>query len=112
MDIKTKVLKIFLNIIPVILMIAIIPIFTNDYLLTAIYVVIIAISLMFKYEKKDYLFLILGFLIMIISEYFFVSTGVETFTRNSLFGIMPLWLPFLWAYAFVIIKRAVIILND
>jgi hypothetical protein len=48
---------------------------------------------------------------MFASEYFFISTGVETFARNSLFGLMPLWLPFLWAYAFVVIKRAVIILS-
>ncbi len=48
---------------------------------------------------------------MIISEYLFIKTGVETFTRNSLFGLMPLWLPFLWAYAFVVIKRAIKILD-
>ena len=48
---------------------------------------------------------------MIIAEYFFVSTGAETFLRKSLFGIMPLWLPFIWAYAFVAMKRAINILN-
>jgi hypothetical protein len=49
---------------------------------------------------------------MIFFEYLFISTGVETFNRNSLFGIMPLWLPLLWAYAFVAIKRSVILLNS
>lgn len=48
---------------------------------------------------------------MIISEFFFVSTGVETFVRNTLFGIMPIWLPFLWGYGFVDIKRAIQILD-
>ena len=49
---------------------------------------------------------------MILSEAFFISTGVETFTRTSLLGIMPLWLPVLWGYAFVAIKRAILILDQ
>jgi len=36
---------------------------------------------------------------------------VETFVRNSLFGLMPLWLPFLWGYGFVAIKRGIKILE-
>ncbi len=111
MNIKDKILRIILNTIPIILMIIIIPIFKNDYILTGIYIGIITISLLIKYSKNDYLFLIFGFIIMIISEYFFISTGVETFNRNSPFGIMPIWLPFLWAYAFVAMKRAIIILD-
>ena len=93
-------------------MIALISFIKNDYYLTAIYFAIIVLSLIIHYEKKDYIFLILGFVIMIISEFFFIKTGVETFNRNSLFGIMPLWLPFLWSYAFVAIKRVINILDD
>jgi len=63
-------------------------------------------------SKNDFLVMIFGFVIMIVSEYIFISTGVETFNRNSLFGIMPLWLPFLWSYGFVAIKRSVEILNS
>ncbi len=48
---------------------------------------------------------------MIASEYVFCSTGVETFVRNSLFGLMPIWLPFLWGYGFIAIKRSVLILD-
>lgn len=108
---QNKALKIFINIIPVILMIGLIPVIRNDYWLTAVYVLIIAISFFIKYEKKEYIFLLFGFFTMIISEYFFVSTGVETFNRNSLFGLMPIWLPSLWGYGFVVIKRAINILN-
>ncbi len=111
MKLKDKILKIFLNTIPVILMIALIPVFKNDYILTGIYALIIAVSFAIKYEQKDYLFFIFGLIIMIIFEYFFVSTGIETFVRNSLFGLMPLWLPVLWAYGFVAMKRAIIILD-
>jgi hypothetical protein len=111
MKIKDKIISIFLNTVPIILMIALISVFKNDYILTGIYILIIAVSFVIKYQKKDYLFFIFGFVIITISEYFFVSTGVETFVRNGLFGLMPLWLPFLWAYAFVVIKRAIIILD-
>jgi hypothetical protein len=111
MKMKDEAFQIFLNAIPIILMIALIPFVKNDYLLTGIYALIIAAAFIIKYERKDYLFFIFGFVIMIIAEYFFVSTGVETFVRNSLFGLMPLWLPALWAYAFVAMKRAIIILG-
>jgi hypothetical protein len=111
MNSKNKATKIILNLIPIVLMIALIPFVVNDYLLTGIYVVIIAISLFIRHEKGDFLFLILGFVIMMISEYFFISTGVERFVRNSLFGLMPLWLPFLWADVFVVIKRVIVILR-
>jgi len=92
-------------------MIILIPVFQNDYVLTGIYALIIAVSLVVKYDEKDYLFFIFGLIIMIFAEYFFISTGVEKFARNSLLGVMPLWLPILWAYAFVAMRRAVIILD-
>lgn len=110
-SIINKVISIFLNSIPVLVMILLIPFVKNDYVLTTVYVAIITISFFIRYEKMDYLFLIFGFFIMIISEYLFVSTGVETFVRNTLFGLMPLWLPFLWAYGFVAMKRAITILK-
>ncbi len=105
-------MKILINALPIIIMIALIPIVKNDYLLLAIYICVIGFSFAIKLEKKDMFFFVFGLIIMIISEAFFVSTGVETFIRNSLFGLMPLWLPFLWGYTFVAIRRAIIILNN
>jgi len=92
-------------------MIFLILLIKDDYLLTLIYITIIGLSFIFHYEKRDYLFLIFGFIAMFISEYFFIKTNVEVFSRNSLFGIMPLWLPFLWAYVFVAIKRSINIIR-
>jgi hypothetical protein len=106
-----KIIPIFLNTVPVLLMIGLIPLIKNDYVLTLIYTLIIVGALLIKKTPNDFTVLIFGFFIMIISEYIFISTGVETFQRNSLFGLMPLWLPFLWAYGFVSIKRAVEILS-
>lgn len=105
-----KVKLMILNASPVLIMIGLIPFIKNDYLLTLIYILISAVSLFIKRESKDIFFLILGFFVMIVSEPLFISTGVETFNRNSLFGLMPVWLPFLWAYGFVVIKRYIIIL--
>lgn len=106
-----KITKILIEAIPIIVMVALIPVIKNDYLLGMIYLTLIAISLLVRYERRDYLFLLFGFFIMIVSETIFISTGVESFNRNSLFGIMPVWLPLLWAYAFVAIKRVIIILK-
>ena len=106
-----KAKKIFLISLPILLMIGLIPIIKNDYLLTGLYILIITISLFIKKEKGDYTIFLFGFFFMIVSESIFISTGVETFVRNSLFGLMPLWLPFLWGYGFIAIKRGVEALN-
>lgn len=94
---------------PVLLMIWLIPLVPNDYLLTLMYIALIDLFLRIKKEQKDALMLVLGFCLMTVAETIFVLTGVETFTRNSLFGLMPLWLPFLWAYSFVAMKREIMI---
>lgn len=106
-----KVIPIALNALPVVLMVLLIPIITNDYVLTGLYIVIIAVSLFIKRMKREVLIFVFGFFTMIFFETIFIRTGVETFIRNSLFGIMPLWLPFLWGYGFVAIKRGIQILE-
>ncbi len=92
-------------------MIGLIPIVENDFILAGIYTLFILLTLTFKREPNDWTFLIFGFVGLFFSEYFFISTGVETFNRHSLFGIMPFWLPFLWAYAFMVIGRSIRILD-
>jgi 8-oxo-dGTP diphosphatase len=109
---KNKIINFILNIIPILIMIGLIPVIQNDYILTVVYIGIIFILFFLKKEKGDFLVFILGFFMMILSEIIFVSTGVETFVRNTLFGLMPLWLPFLWGYGFVVIKRGLRILEQ
>ncbi len=92
-------------------MIGLIPLIKNDYLLTLFYILVIIVSLVIKREKSDFIFMGVGFMAMIISESIFVSTRVEVFVRNSLFQLMPLWLPFLWAYAFVVMRRSLKIIE-
>lgn len=101
---------VFIALVPVVLMIGLIPYVPNDQLLALLYLLIIGIALAYRREKHDWLALGIGLVAMTISEYFFISTGVETFTRQSLFGVMPLWLPLLWGYGFVAIKRIIALL--
>lgn len=98
--------------VPVAVMIGLIPFVVNDVTLSALYLIVIAASLAIHYEKQDLIFFTFGFVVLSISEYVFVSTGVEVFLRNSLFGVMPLWLPILWGYAFVAIQHSVLLLKD
>jgi hypothetical protein len=107
-----KFLTILLYFIPILVMIGLIPLVTNDYILTGLYVGFIIALLNIKREKNDLLALGLGVFGITISEYFFISTGVETFSRTSLLGVMPLWLPFLWGYAFITIKRALRVIDS
>ncbi len=111
MNLINKIINIVLNIIPILIMIWLIPVIKDDYLLTVVYVGIILFCLFIKKERGDVFIFIFGFFAMILSEMIFVSTGVETFVRNTLFGLMPLWLPFLWGYGFVVIKRVLKILE-
>lgn len=102
---------IILNSIPILIMMGLIPFIGNDYTLTLLYAVIIIISFISKREKGEIGIFLFGFFVMIIAETMFISTGVETFVRNSLLGLMPLWLPFLWGYSFVAMKRGIKILE-
>lgn len=107
-----KVEKIFENSLPVLLMIALIAFIESDYILSILFIFIIVSVLLKRYEKNDLLIFVFGFFIMIFFEYIFVMTGVEVFRRNTLFGMMPLWLPILWGYGFIAIKRSVKVLDE
>lgn len=106
-----KVGIVALNTIPIWIMVFFIPFVLNDYLLSIEYLGVIIASLSIKYYKNDILFFIFGLGVMTIFEYTFISTGVETFSRQTFLGVMPIWLPILWGYGFVVIKRSIEVLN-
>ena len=56
-----------------------------------------------KFESQSILF---------VAEALFISTGVETFERKTLLGIMPLWLPLLWGYIFLAMRRAIMAIES
>ncbi len=92
-------------------MFALIPLIRNDYWLTIAYAVVITVAFGIKSMHNEGTIFLFRLVIMAVYEYLFIATGVETFRRHTLFGIMPLWLPFLWAYGFVAIKRTVLIIH-
>lgn len=106
-----KSLLILLNALPVLVMVGLIPFIGNDFILAGTYIAIIIAAFAIRRGRNDAVVFLFGLFAMTLSEYLFISTGVETFQRNSLFGLMPIWLPSLWAYGFVAIKRAVQILD-
>lgn len=77
----------------------------NDYVTTVIHLGIIMAFVTIKKERADLPILAIGFSGTLIGEYLFISTGIERFNRTTLLGIMPLWLPFLWSFIFLSIKR-------
>lgn len=103
---------IVLNALPVALMLALIPLVSDDYILTVIYIIVIVLAFLVRYEPIDFTALLLGIVLLTGGEYLFISTGVEVFERRTLFEVMPLWLPLLWGYCFVAIKRVVLILRS
>jgi hypothetical protein len=108
---KQKFFIVSLYSLPIVGMIALIPLVTNDYLLAGIYTLCILGILSVYRQKYDVLACVFGFVGITLSELLFVSSGVETFTHQTLFGMIPLWLPFLWAYAFVTITRSLRVLD-
>lgn len=99
------------NLLPILAMIGLIPLIRNDYYLGVAYCLVIAASFLVHYEKHELKIIVIGALLMFIFELFFISTGVETFNRTSLFNLMPIWLPLLWGYGFVAIKRVAKVLG-
>ena len=106
-----KPFGIALNAVPMLIMISLIVLVESEYALAILYVVFIAALLLIKHERIDFIAFFFGLIVMTFLEYLFVNTGVEKFTQESLFGSMPLWLPLLWGYGFVAIRRGVSILS-
>ena len=104
--------KLFYILLPVWVMIATLFVTTNDYLITAFYALMGLAALINGNDKKEWGLYLLGFVLLSACELFFVSTGVETFNRKALIAGMPIWLPFLWAYAFILMRRALIAWDD
>lgn len=106
-----KSTEIFYNALPILAMIGLVPFILSDYLLAVVCIVIIVGTFLVKRVRYDLTIFAVGFFTMILVEGLFVSTGVETFNRNSLLGIMPIWLPVIWGYGFVSIKRLIEIIE-
>lgn len=105
MQIAKTSFRVFAYVLVVLFLMGLVPFILNDYILAVIYVGFIALFVLLKKQNGDLVFITTGFLASFLGEYFFLSAGVEKFNRTSLLGIMPLWLPFLWSFIFLVMKR-------
>jgi hypothetical protein len=105
------VYRIATSALPIIAVIALVPLVRDDLLLTGIYIVCIIVALALRQDKKDLVFLSVGFVGSAIGELLFIATGVEIFTRDVLIWGMPVWLPFMWGYIFIMMRRAALALE-
>lgn len=108
----TLLRKVIVIVVSILLMVALIPYITSDFGLGMIYISVAAATFLLSKDKKEVLFFVLGFLLLTFAEIWFVSMGVETFNRETLFFGIPLWLPILWGYVFIMIRRGVHALDD
>jgi len=77
----------------------------NEFLIFIGLLLIIGISFKINYEKNEFYWLFIGIITGITLEiggdYFY---KLQFWTSGSFFGL-PLWLPLLWGYIFVIVRR-------
>ena len=59
---------------------------------------------MFWHTKHDAYFFVTGAIIGPLGEIICISSGVWSYVNPSFLGI-PLWLPFAWGFATMLIKR-------
>lgn len=104
-------LTIFAYSLPLLAMIGLIPFIHDGALLTALFILPALLYFIKNPTKKNYLVYTVGLVAMTLSESIFLTTGVERFRDETLFGIMPLWLPFLWAYGFLVIKDSLLLIE-
>ena len=104
--------RIVASALPVVGMILLVPFVQNDYILALIYTIVILVALAIHQDRKDRIFVMFGSVVSFVAEALFISTGVETFERKTLLGIMPLWLPLLWGYIFLAMRRAIMAIES
>ncbi|RJQ13775.1 hypothetical protein C4553_02730 [Candidatus Parcubacteria bacterium] len=84
----------------------------NNLLLTLVFVGIIAAMLLIEHYPGDIIALLLGIIMGFIIEIIGTSVvGYQSFTNPDFLGI-PMWLPFAWGYALMVMKRIGVIIYE
>mgnify|MGYP001575304916 CR=1 FL=1 len=77
----------------------------DEILFTGLIILIILITFKIKYYKNEWILFFIGFILGFIIE---VVLGLfyrmQSWENSTLLGV-PIWLPIVWGYAFVIITR-------
>lgn len=110
---KETFARIVVQTIPVLLGIILTYLFwRNSILLTLIYAAAIVVILRIRYYPGDISALLYGFLLGFLVEVIGTSfSGYQSFTNPDFLGI-PIWLPIVWAYGLMAMKRIGIIIYE
>lgn len=97
--------KLFLyDFIPFLIMISLSYIFNSELGIFIIGLILVAYTLVHRYEKREIFIFIFGVIIGIILELTGNIALGQTWRESSFFKI-PIWLPIFWGYGFVVIRR-------
>ena len=104
--------KIFLETLPILFGILLSYLFwRNNLLLFVIYLVLTSGLVYFHKDKTEYIIFVYGVIIGAIVEIIGTQvSGYQSFTKPDFAGI-PMWLPIVWGYGFVAMKRIGIIIK-
>jgi hypothetical protein len=84
----------------------------NNLLLAVLYVLAIVVFLKIEYHRGDIHALIIGCIVGFAVEAIGTSVaGYQSFANPDFFGI-PMWLPIVWGYGFLFMKRVGVIINN
>jgi hypothetical protein len=77
----------------------------NEMLITLVFVVLLVLTFLIKYEKGEWKILLFGILLGIFLELAGDVVFKLQFWENASFFGIPFWLPLMWGYEVVFVRR-------
>ena len=108
-----KLTKVFIETLPILFGIFLSYLFWQDNVLLLIIYLVLTLGLIyFHKDKPEFIIFAYGILIGAIVEVIGTQiSGYQSFTKPD-FGGIPIWLPIVWGYGFVAMKRIGFVFKD
>lgn len=108
-----KFLKVFVETLPILFGILLSFLFwQNNVLLFILYIVLTAMLIYIHKDKSEFIIFAYGVVIGAIVEIIGTRvSGYQSFA-NPDFGVIPMWLPIVWGYGFIAMKRIGMVLQS
>jgi general stress protein CsbA len=97
--------NVLFQILPLFLVLFIFVFTQNEFFVTAGIIFLITLSFMIKYYKKEWKVLVFGVILGIIFELGGDLIYKAQYWENASFFGIPIWLPLMWGYGFIFIRR-------
>ena len=109
----SKIVKVFIETLPILFGILLSYLFwQNNFLLLAIYLILTVVLILWRGDNTEFAIFAYGIIIGGIVEIIGTEvSGYQSFTNPNFFGV-PIWLPIVWGYGFVAMKRVGFILKN